>query len=122
MLAVNPNTLATNVPGVFAGGDFVTGPSTIIEAIAAGRRGTVAIDKYLRGDISKVELYDLKEPVPDESLEVKLEGVEEEKPRIKMPVVPPEERVIDFREIELGFTEGKAKEEAKRCLRCDLER
>jgi NADH-quinone oxidoreductase subunit F len=122
MLAVNSNTLATNVPGVFAGGDFVTGPGNIIEAIAAGRRGAVAIDKYLLDDTSKVELYDPKEPIPEESVEAKLEGVEEEKPRVKMPVVPPEERVIDFREIELGFTEEKAREEAKRCLRCDLER
>ena len=45
-LVVDSNTLATNIPGIFAGGDFVTGPGMVIEAIAAGRRGAIAIDKY----------------------------------------------------------------------------
>ena len=60
-LVVDSNTLSTNVPGIFAGGDFVTGPGMVIEAIAAGRRAAIAIDKYLRGDTSRVEMYDLQE-------------------------------------------------------------
>jgi len=62
-LAVDANKLATNVPGVFAGGDFVSGPGMVIDAIAAGRRGAIAIDKYLWGDTSRVEMYDLKPSV-----------------------------------------------------------
>ena len=49
-LQVNENTLATNIPGIFAGGDFTTGPTFVIRAIAAGRRAALAIDKHLRGD------------------------------------------------------------------------
>jgi NADPH-dependent glutamate synthase beta subunit-like oxidoreductase len=49
-LAVDPNTLATTRRGVFAGGDAVTGPSIAIEAIAAGKKAAVSIDKYLRGE------------------------------------------------------------------------
>jgi len=49
-LVVDTNTLATNVPGVFAGGDFTTGPTFVIRAIASGRRAAIAIDKYLGGD------------------------------------------------------------------------
>lgn len=121
-LVVDPNTLATNVEGIFAGGDFVTGPTHIIEAIAAGRRAAVSIDKSFRGDTSRVIFLDKKETASAEELGEKLEGVEEGKPRVKPILLPPEERVNDFREIELGFTEEKAREEAKRCLRCDLSR
>ena len=64
-LVVDNNTLATNVEGVFAGGDFVTGPGMVIEAIAAGRRASIAIDKYLNKDSSRVEMYDLKKRLVD---------------------------------------------------------
>lgn len=121
-LVVNPNTLATNVPGVFAGGDFVTGPGMVIEAIASGRRGAVAIDKYLRGDTTRVEIYDLKTRVPKEA-PPKPEGEEtyQEQPRVAMPTLPVSQRKQSFAEIEQGFNEERAKQEAKRCLRCDLE-
>ncbi len=119
-LEVDSNTLATNISGIFAGGDFVTGPTYIIEAIAAGRRGAVAIDKYLSGDTTRVVFADKRERAP-EPMEDALKDVAEMKPRVRMPTAPPEERVKDFREIELGFTEEEAFEEAKRCLRCDLE-
>ena len=94
----------------------------MIEAIAAGRRGATAIDKFLRGDTGRVLFLDEREEVAEDMVEKKLEGVAEEKPRVKMPVAQPKERIRDFREIELGFTEERAQEEAKRCLRCDLER
>ena len=121
-LVVNPNTLSTNIPGVFAGGDFVTGPTYIIEAIAAGRRAAVSIDKYFCQDTSRIVFLDKREPPQPEEATTALEGVEEGKPRVKTVLLPPEDRVLDFREIELSFTEEKAREEAKRCLRCDLSR
>jgi NADH-quinone oxidoreductase subunit F len=121
-LVVNSNTLATNIPGIFAGGDFVTGPGMVIEAIAAGRRGAIAIDKYLKGDTSPVQMYDLKtggiEEVPSGGEE---EETWEAKPRLEIPTLPAQERKQSFQEIELGFSEEQAREEAKRCLRCDLE-
>ena len=121
MLAVNGNTLATNVPGVFAGGDFVFGPGTVIEAIAAGRRGAMAIDKYLRGDASRVEIYDLRAGVIGGVVSAVDEETWQAQPRLEMPKLPPQERRYDFKEIELGFLEERARQEAKRCLRCDLE-
>ncbi len=123
-LAVDENRLATNVPGVFAGGDFVSGPGMVIEAIAAGRRGAIAIDKYLRGDASRVEMYDLKSSVIEEEVSVKEEGEETWEPQFRpeTPHLPLRERKGSFKEIELSFSEEKAKQEAKRCLRCDLEK
>ena len=121
-LAVDDNTLSTNVPGVFAGGDFVTGPGMVIDAIAAGRRGALAIDKYLKGDASRVEMYDLKTEVIVEATTKIEEETWEAQPRLEVPTLPAEERKGSFEEIELSFSEEKAIQEAKRCLRCDLEK
>ena len=121
-LVVDSNTLSTNVNGVFAGGDFVTGPGMVIDAIAAGRRAAIAIDKYLKGDTSRVEIYDLKAGVVGELPSQEIEESWEEQPRLAVPRLPVGERKASFAEVELSFPEEKAKQEAKRCLRCDLER
>ena len=123
-LVVDDNRLATNVPGIFAGGDFVAGPGMVIEAIAAGRRGAIAIDKYLKGDTSRVEIYDLKSNVIEEVVStVEEEEGETWEPqfRVEIPRLPAEQRKRSFEETELCFPEEKARQEAKRCLRCDLE-
>jgi NADH-quinone oxidoreductase subunit F len=121
-LVVDSNTLATNVSGVFAGGDFVTGPGMVIEAIAAGRRAAISIDKYLKGDTSRVEIYDLKTGVIGELPSQEIEESWEVQPRLTVPTLAVQERKKNFAEVELAFTEEKAIQEAKRCLRCDLER
>jgi NADH-quinone oxidoreductase subunit F len=121
-LAVDENRLVTSVPGVFAGGDFVSGPGMVIEAIAAGRRGAIAIDKYLRGDTSRVEIYDLKPNVIEEEISKEEEESWEPQFRPEIPHLPLPERKGSFKEIELSFSEDKARQEAKRCLRCDLEK
>jgi NADH-quinone oxidoreductase subunit F len=122
-LAVDSNSLSTNVAGVFAGGDFVFGPGMIIEAIAGGRRGALAIDKYLRGDRSRVHMYDTRQTVIKEIEKPATEedGTWEAAFRPEMPMLPVEDRKRSFKETELGFSEDKARYEAKRCLRCDLE-
>ncbi|MGB9700168.1 MAG: FAD-dependent oxidoreductase [Thermodesulfobacteriota bacterium] len=119
-LVVNPNNLATNIPGIFAGGDFVTGPTYVIQAIAAGRRGAMAIDKYLRGDKTPVEMIDARAELLPEALAANLEETPAECPRVPMPVLSVKERRQTFQEIECGFTEERARAESKRCLRCDL--
>ncbi len=121
-LVVDENRLATNLPGVFAGGDFVSGPGMVIDAIAGGRRAAIAIDKYLRGDTSRVEIYDLKPSVIEEVISKEEEETWEPQFRPEMSRLPVEERKRSFKETELGFSEEKAGQEAKRCLRCDLER
>ena len=109
------DTLATSREGVFTGGDAVTGPATVIEAIAAGRRAAVAMDKYLGGNGVIDETL-----VPAEE-EVLPEIEEEEKPRISIPSLPLCDRLNNFAEVELSLSEEAAVEEARRCLRCDLE-
>ena len=119
-LVVDDNTLSTNVPGVFAGGDFAVGPGKIIEAIAAGRRSAIAIDKYLQGDTSRVEIYDLRQGIIGEVAEAE-EETWEAQPREEVPMLAVGDRKRSFSEIELCMPEDQAKREAKRCLRCDLE-
>ncbi len=120
-LEVDGNRLSTNVPGIFAGGDFVTGPGMVIEAIATGRRAAIAIDKHLRNDTSRVEMYDLKKKVAGEAGSSQVEETWETQPRLEMPKLPVKERKRSFEEIEQGFSEEVARQEARRCLRCDLE-
>ena len=116
---VNPGTLATSKEGVFAGGDAVSGPATVIEAIASGEKAAISIDRYLKGEplerLPEVrkkyfELTDLieVEPSPEK--------------RVKMPCLSLKERKKGFKEIELGLSKEEALKEAKRCLRCDIEK
>jgi NADPH-dependent glutamate synthase beta subunit-like oxidoreductase len=115
-IQVDRDTLATPREGVFAGGDAVTGPAIVIDAIAAGRQAAVSIDKYLGG--SGVIDETLASPEDLEGLPEMQEG---EKHRIPIPALLLSERVSSFDEVELSLEEEMAIEEAKRCLRCDLE-
>ncbi|MFH1350159.1 MAG: FAD-dependent oxidoreductase [Pseudomonadota bacterium] len=121
-LRVDENSLSTNISGIFAGGDFTTGPSTVIKAIAAGRRAALAIDRYLQGERGRLKIVDEKSPIQEKKGLALEEETEEEKPRAKMELEKPEERTRDFREVEKGLREDHALYEAMRCLRCDLER
>jgi heterodisulfide reductase subunit A-like polyferredoxin len=122
--AVDPHTLATNRPGVFAGGDVARGPWILIQAIADGRRGALSIDRYLRGVDLLTPREQIPLPVVDLSKEEINKMIEEGKvdltPRTKIPELPEEERIRDFREVELVLTEEQAKQEAARCLACGI--
>ncbi|MCS7114935.1 MAG: FAD-dependent oxidoreductase [Candidatus Bathyarchaeota archaeon] len=106
----------TGVEGVFACGDIVKGPSSIVEAVASGRSVAFAIHKYLGGE---GELEDgFIEFKPDPWL-----GKVEEfayKRQVQMPRLPVEKRKANFSPVELGYDAKMAREEASRCLRCDL--
>jgi NADH-quinone oxidoreductase subunit F len=122
-LEVDENTLATNIPGIFSGGDFITGPSTVIEAIASGRRAALAIDNYFCADSSRIEIMDEKTEMPVESGLALDDETAKDQPRVKVGLENPEDRVKDFREVEKGYAvDEEAHREARRCLRCDLER
>jgi NADH-quinone oxidoreductase subunit F len=119
---VDENRLRTNVPGIFAGGDFVTGPTYVIRAIASGRRAAVSIHKYLRQDDSAITLVDEKTALG--TITARLSAEEEFLPltgRVPIGITGVKERVGDFREVERGYSEEDARQEACRCLRCDLE-
>ncbi|MCX5860054.1 MAG: FAD-dependent oxidoreductase [Proteobacteria bacterium] len=115
-LKADPVTRETGVKGVFAGGDMVSGPATVIEAIAAGKEAAVSIDRYLRGE-------DLRVGRPPEFREAgEIPGLTdvEPRPRVKMPARPGRERLRDFSEVKPGLSEAQAREEAGRCLACGL--
>jgi heterodisulfide reductase subunit A-like polyferredoxin len=122
--AIDEQTLATNRPGVFAGGDVARGPWILIQAIADGRRGALSIDRYLRD----LPLLTPREQIPLPVVELSREEidrmVEEGKvdlsPRTKNPELPEGERIRDFREVELALSEEQAKQEAARCLACGI--
>ncbi|MCD6505017.1 NADH-quinone oxidoreductase subunit NuoF [Candidatus Poribacteria bacterium] len=119
-LNVDPITLATQIQGVFAGGDVATGPATVIEAIAAGERAAISIDRYLRGqDLMEGRLEIRKKFIPPEELEREIEP--SERGRHVISSLPVKERIRGFQEVERALSESDAREEAKRCLRCDLE-
>jgi NADPH-dependent glutamate synthase beta subunit-like oxidoreductase len=109
-------SLGSSVAGVFAGGDAVTGGGTVIEAIAQGQRAGVAIDCYLGGagvlppDVS----YSLWRPSEQD--------LEKGPSRAEEPMLSAEERREDFREVVCGLSSVCASDEARRCLRCDLEK
>jgi len=116
-MVVNDSTLETSVAGVFACGDIVKGPASIVDAVALGRKAAAAIDRYLGGNVNVEETF-LASEEPCSWL-----GREEGFPsrrRAEMPTLPVEERKGNFHEVELGFDQETAVKEAKRCLRCDM--
>ena len=121
-LLVDTNTLATNIPGVFAGGDFTTGPTFVIRAIASGRRAAIAINKHLTGDDSPVFMPDEKSARHTATGLALDEESTEDQPRVEVAYEDAGQRIQDFREVEKGFTAEEGRREALRCLRCDLEK
>ena len=114
-LNVDPLTLETGITGVFAGGDAVTGPASAVEALGAGRKAAISIDRYLSGEDLRKDRED--EWVKPKELAVTTKGVEK-KPRVKMPTLQVPERERSFNEVDQGFNQEEAISEAKRCLSC----
>ncbi len=116
-ITVDPATLQTDLAGVFSGGDAVSGPASVVEAVGAGHQAAESISRYLLGedvalgrtvgpiDISKVNYYEPAEW--------------DRRPRLKMPQHPVADRV-GFEEVNLGFVDELAVAEAKRCLSCGV--
>jgi NADH-quinone oxidoreductase subunit F len=119
-LVINPESYLASEPGVFGGGDVVSGPSTVIEAVAAGKNAAVMIDRYIQGKQLK-QLPSVALPtdyVPPYSTEEE-EG--EGPGRMHPPHLSVAARTKNFREVDLCFPEDHALCEARRCLRCDIE-
>jgi len=120
-VTIDPATGATNIEGVFAGGDVVTGPAYVIDAIAAGRKAAWSIGSYLRGEApAGDEERGTPQRLSEEQREV-LTGRIEHLPRIAMPEEPVGERVTDFREVGLGYPSADAMAEARRCIAGQVE-
>lgn len=120
-LKVDPLTLQTSETDVFAGGDAVTGPRTVIEAIAAGKEAAISIDRHLQGiDLRQGREKEWK-PVESPPAQAS-ERSPEFNPgsRSRTPTRPPQARKRDFVEVQLGFGEVEVLREARRCLSCGI--
>ncbi len=113
-IQIDPATLATTAPGVFAGGDVAFGPRVVINAIADGRRAASSIHAFLRGlPVAPGPLEVVIQPLPGYTRVPDYEGI----PRQRPPVLPIDRR-IGIAEIEQCFPEEAARREGARCLRC----
>ncbi len=113
-LQADPVTLQTPVEWVFAGGDVIYGPKSVVEAVACGKEAAESIHRYINGQ----DLLEDREKIwefekPDVSLEPK-------KTRTAVRCLDPEARECNFLEVSFGFNEEEAKREADRCLRCGI--
>jgi NADPH-dependent glutamate synthase beta subunit-like oxidoreductase len=113
-IVVRDETGATNIKGVFAGGDVVSGPMSVIDAIASGKRAADAIHRYLRN----LPPREVEEPAVLRPLDEKIVSLIVKAVRQKMPTLPIEERIRSFDEVNLGFTWQQALLESRRCLNC----
>jgi NADH-quinone oxidoreductase subunit F len=113
-IIAEPHTFETSIEGVFAGGDCAIGPDTVVGAVADGRKAALSIDKYLGGN--KEEEFKKRKIVRNYFQPV----IEEERPRIKIDILEPEERSCSFKEVELCPDRERAVAEASRCFRCDV--
>ena len=109
----------TTAEGVFIAGDASSGPATVVEAIAMGHQAAADVDASIRAKNNE-PAYRIP---PEEVIEIPFEVDEEviESPKAKMPELKKSERLISFKEVELGYSKKTAYKEACRCLRCDAE-
>jgi len=111
---VKDDTGITNMKGVFAAGDVVTGPQSVIEAMASGRRAAEAIHLYFRGEPEKgrATVEQLR------ALDERVAQLINKSKRQEMPTLPVDSRIDNFAEVDLGYTQEQACREAMRCLSC----
>jgi NADPH-dependent glutamate synthase beta subunit-like oxidoreductase/ferredoxin len=112
LIAINPQTLMTSAPGVFAGGDCVFGPRLIIDSVADGKRAAIGIDEFLRGHKHPEPLVEVEIM---ERYRMPLDILDLQRPAI--PTLPLNRRT-GVTEVEVGFDAGTAMSEAQRCLHC----
>jgi len=130
-LLVNKDTFMTNIEGVFAAGDAVTGPKTAILSIAGGKRAAFAMSQYMNGikepcmlsyetsfqGYNHIKAKNYKEIDPATFVNEKNEPIEKAD-KVKMPMLTKQQRHNNFEEVELGYSQELAKKEAQRCLKC----
>jgi NADPH-dependent glutamate synthase beta subunit-like oxidoreductase len=115
-IKVDENSLQTNQPGIFACGEAAHNPSSVIQAIAEGKKVALSIDKFLGGNYQPTTN---NQQLTTNPLFGRDEGFASWQ-RVKMPTRPIAERVKDFGQIEKGFSQSEAIKEASRCLQCDM--
>ncbi|PIP35531.1 MAG: electron transporter RnfB [Desulfobacterales bacterium CG23_combo_of_CG06-09_8_20_14_all_52_9] len=116
-IEVNPETLQSSIPYIFAAGDVATGPSLVVEAIGGGRLAARSIHLYLSGKtVTPPEKSLFKRHIPG-TLFDSVPGIQKV-PRVPMPEIPVGERIYSFVEVDQVVSEEDAKKESSRCLNC----
>ncbi|MBI4721755.1 MAG: FAD-dependent oxidoreductase [Candidatus Stahlbacteria bacterium] len=113
-IIADAETGMTNIPGIFAGGDVVTGPSTAIEAVACGKKVALSIHKYLNNEPLTLDIQ-LPKVISYQELDIK--GIQNENSYPCISIAP-SKRIKNFKEVELGYDTDTAMKEANRCLQC----
>ena len=116
-LSADPVTLETAVPGVFVGGDCVTGPDVVVTAMLAGKKAAISIDRWLNGQDLRAG-RELEGPYQTEYV-VDTAGWQTQR-QVPVPAREPAWRARSFDEVDIGYTEAQAVAEARRCLSCGL--
>jgi heterodisulfide reductase subunit A len=119
-VSVDQETLETSIPGVFAGGDAVTGPSMIVQAIGQGHRAAFHIQRYLKGEPLQGVTFNDRLPVMNKAAVLERERGVTRRDRAILPELPVSERIKGMIEVEQGFSEEEARAEAARCLDCGV--
>jgi NADPH-dependent glutamate synthase beta subunit-like oxidoreductase len=117
-IKIDERTLATTAPGIFAGGDVAFGPRNLIEAVANGKRAALSIDDFLRGRVATPTVQLSIEKIPTRSY--RMAAGYEKHPRQVPPTIPLERRT-GISEVETGYTEDEARQQAERCLYCHIQ-
>lgn len=123
---VDRESFQTDWPGVFAGGDVVLGPATVVEAMGQGRRAAEALDKYIRGEPLTDFTTHMPPPEPRKAFESRPHPYAPRyidtprAPRVPMPQRAVPQRIRDQIEVNTGYGEAQARQEAARCLNCGV--
>jgi NADPH-dependent glutamate synthase beta subunit-like oxidoreductase len=117
-IKIDPKTLATSAPGVFAGGDVAFGPRNLIEAVANGKRAALGIDDYLRGFKAERVVNLAIDKLPTRSYHL-YDGYE--KNARQAPPTISLDRRTGISEVETGYAEEEARRQAERCLHCHIQ-
>jgi heterodisulfide reductase subunit A len=118
-IQVDPETLQTSVPSVFAGGDAVTGPAMIVKAIGQGKRAAFHIGRFLRGEPLAAARFDERMPVSDRTAVVsEAQAHATVRPPVRAEPIPIAERLGSFVEFERPLSAEEARSSANRCLDC----
>lgn len=116
LLSANPKTLATSVPGIFIGGNYLNPTRDIVNSIADGHKAALSIDEYLRKEEEApkspdVGIYNVELPLMQDNYETIQ--------RRSVPIQDCGERITNLREVEIGLSADEAVKEAQRCLQCN---
>ncbi len=114
-ITADAETFMTARRGIFSAGDVMNGPTSVVDAIASGQKAAFFINRYLQGDVLRVRS---EKTINPKDIAVDIPADIEKQPRRLMSTLPVNERLSNFKEVVLGFSEAEAIKEAKRCLNC----